>query len=131
MSANQALIGINDRDPRRHDIYRLDLRTGTRALIETNERCAAYIADRNLRLRFAVEVTKGGGYDVLARDAGGAWAVVSRVESEDTQGRSQGFDATNRVLYATSSANRNTLALVARDSTSAMRRSKSSDLECW
>lgn len=115
--ASHALIGINDRDPRRHDVYMLDLATGARTLVEKNERFVAWIADRGLRLRFAVEVTKGGGYDVMAKDESGAWVKAAHVESEDTQGRGQGFDAANRVLYATSSAGRNTLALVARDST--------------
>ncbi len=64
-----ALVGINDRDPARHDLYRLDLESGALELVEKNERFAGFVADPSLAPRLAFAVTPLGGIDVL-RSAG-------------------------------------------------------------
>jgi len=63
----EALIGINDRDPKFHDPYRLNLITGERQLVEKNTRFAAYVADNDLKLRIAVETVKDGGANLYSR----------------------------------------------------------------
>lgn len=61
-----ALIGLNDRDPRFHDVYRLHLDTGDRELLIQNDTgVAAWVADLEGRVRLAVRQTADGGTEVL------------------------------------------------------------------
>ena len=49
---NEILIGLNDRNPQYHDIYRIDLRTGNKSLVLKNDRFAGVVADDDYKLRF-------------------------------------------------------------------------------
>lgn len=113
--AQCALVGINDRDPRRHDLYRLDLATGTLQLVEKNERFAGFVADPALRPRIAFAVTPLGGIDVLRSAGDGQWLPLDRVDPGESPGKVVGFDRDNRTLFARSARGRNTAALVAYD----------------
>src|SRR5690606_36012845 len=49
---DEVLVGMNDRDAELHDVYRVDLVTGERTLVEENtEGFAGYLADDDYRLR--------------------------------------------------------------------------------
>jgi dipeptidyl aminopeptidase/acylaminoacyl peptidase len=111
----EALVGINDRDPRRHDVYRLNLATGALRLAERNERFVVMRADHALRLRVAAEITPRGEIDVLRSRGDGRWQPLYHIGLEDAAGQAVGFDASNRTLYTHSTAGRNTGALVAWD----------------
>ncbi len=111
----EALVGINDRDPRHHDLYRLDLETGALRLVEKNERFVVMRADHALAPRIAAEVTPRGEIDVLRSRGDGRWSPLYRVGLEDAAGQAVGFDRSNRVLYSRSTSGRNTAALVAWD----------------
>jgi dipeptidyl aminopeptidase/acylaminoacyl peptidase len=113
---NVILIGINNRDPRWHDVYSLDLATGKMNLIEKNDRFAFYVADNDLKLRIAGAIAKNGGVDLFKSREGEKWAPYFSLSEEDTAGLKQfGFDQKNRLLYATDSRGRDTIALVALD----------------
>jgi dipeptidyl aminopeptidase/acylaminoacyl peptidase len=58
---DEILIGLNDRDPRWHDVYRLNLRTGATALVRQSDGYAGFIADRSLGLRLAAMPMPDGG----------------------------------------------------------------------
>jgi dipeptidyl aminopeptidase/acylaminoacyl peptidase len=110
------LIGVNNRDPRWHDIYRLDITTGKMDLVEKNDRFLVYVADNDLKLRIALAITKNGGADIFKSNGDGHWIPYFSMSEKDTAGMKQfGFDRTNRLLYAYDSRDRNTLALVALD----------------
>ncbi len=47
----EILVGLNDRDPHYHDIHRLDLASGERTLVETNESFIGFVAADDLSLR--------------------------------------------------------------------------------
>jgi len=109
----EALITINDRVPQWHDVYRLNLRTGKRELIEKNDRFVGYIADNALRLRIAMEMRKDGGVDLFKSQGDSGWQPYDSVGVEDlAMLHAVGFDATNTVLYAYDSRGRNTAALI-------------------
>ena len=42
---DEILVGLNDRNPQLHDIYRVNLKTGDRKLIQENPGYAAFITD--------------------------------------------------------------------------------------
>ena len=51
---NEILIGINTRNPQLHDVYRIELSTGERTLIEENPGFVSYLFDNDDRTRFAI-----------------------------------------------------------------------------
>lgn len=63
---NEILIGLNDRDPAYHDVYRLNLRTGKRTLLVKNDqKVAGWVADHDGNIRLAVRQTEDGGFETL------------------------------------------------------------------
>src|SRR5207249_2804481 len=63
----EILIALNDRTPQFHDVYRLNLETGKRELVEKNDEFSGFITDDDYRVRFATKFAA----DPRA-DAGGA-----------------------------------------------------------
>lgn len=117
------LVGMNDRDPQWHDLYRVDLASGQRTLVERNEdRIGGYLTDADYRVRYAQRSRADGGSDLLRRDADGAWEVVEDIPFEDglTTGPS-GLTSDGTTLYFTDSRGRNTAGLYAIDMASGKR----------
>ena len=111
------LIGLNERDPAAHDLYRLDVNTGERTLeLENKEGFLSFIADAQLKVRFGVLMTPEGGSDILKRTAAGTWSPFTSVSAENQMTTGLiGLDASGKLLYMTDSRNRDTAALVALD----------------
>ena len=60
------LIGLNDRDPALHDVYRVQISTGERELlIENNQNIAGWSADLEGQIRMATRVNSEGGTEIL------------------------------------------------------------------
>ena len=113
----EVLIGLNDRKPQLHDIYRVNILTGKRTLVEQNKQgFVGYLADDDYRVRFAMQFTPDGGNLLLEPDGQGGWKPFLKVPMEDTLTTNPaGFDKTGQVLYMIDSRNRNTGALTAID----------------
>lgn len=115
---NEILVGLNDRIPQLHDIYRVNIETAERELIQENEGVAAYVADDDFRVRLALNFTPTGGQSLaLAEtdDEGNKqWKEFVEVGPEDamTTGPA-GFDKTGDILYMLDSRDRDTSALMA------------------
>jgi acetyl esterase/lipase len=63
-----ALIALNDRTPQWHDLYEIDVTTGTRKLVERNDQhFAAYLEDLQLRPRLAIKTLPDGGGEIYRR----------------------------------------------------------------
>src|SRR6185503_3700677 len=63
-------VGLNDRDPRHHDVYLIDLATGARTKVFENTKYAGFVLDEDLKLRLAVEM-KDDGSSVVSELAPG------------------------------------------------------------
>ncbi|MEM8639236.1 MAG: alpha/beta fold hydrolase [Cyanobacteria bacterium P01_G01_bin.54] len=64
---NQIIVGFNDRDPRFHDIYRVDLTTGERTLLlQNDEQIGLWITDLAGNVRLAYRQTLEHGNEILA-----------------------------------------------------------------
>ena len=121
---DEILVGLNDRDPRFHDIYRVNLNTAERELVQINHGVNSYITDDDYRVRFASNYTPDGGKVLLKPKVegetgeGAEWEEFLRVGNEDvmTTGAA-GFDKTGNILYLQDSRNRDTGALFAIDLT--------------
>ena len=63
---NEILIGLNDRNPQLHDIYRLNLTTGERTLIRKNtDNIAGWRTDLEGNLKLGIRVAPDGGTEIL------------------------------------------------------------------
>lgn len=113
------LVGMNDRDPQWHDLYKVDLASGERTLVEQNtDQIAGYIADADYALRYASRSRPDGGMDVLRRN-GDAWEKQDDIPFEDVLTTAPaGLTEDGRTLYMSDSRERNTAALYAIDTTS-------------
>ncbi len=114
------IVGVNDRDPALHDVYRLNLETAERELVHQNDQgFVSFVFDHELALRLGVRVTAEGGADYLAPDFEQdpvAWEPVLSVGHEDEMTTGiWGFDASNQVVYLSDSRGRDTAAATALD----------------
>ena len=117
--AGEVLVGMNDRDAKWHDLYRVDLATGRRTLVEKNDdQIGGYLADAGFAVRYATRSRADGGTDVLQPDGKGGWRVFTEVPFEDSlTTQPTQLSADGRTLYMVDSRNRNTAALFAIDTT--------------
>lgn len=113
----EVLVGLNDRDPRFHDLYRVDIANGTRRLVQKNDRFARFVTDDDFSVRFALRMTPDGGTEMLKPGAtADGWQPYLKIAMEDDVGTAPlGFDESGQILYMTDSRGRNTSALVAID----------------
>lgn len=111
---HQILVRLNDRDERYHDVYRVDLRTGERSLVQKNEdQYGGFHTDESFRIRYAHKPTDDGGRQ-LYRKAGDAFVPFLKIGSDDalTTGLI-GLDKSGKTLFLRTSVGRDTAALVA------------------
>jgi dipeptidyl aminopeptidase/acylaminoacyl peptidase len=112
---NEVLIGLNNRDPQWHDVYRVDVVTGESQLVEQNDRFVYHIADRTLQLRLAAEGTPEGGFQLFERKDD-EWKPLFLLGKDDalTSGPVM-VDHRRNLAWFKDSRNRDTAALVKLD----------------
>ena len=82
---NEILVGLNDRDPALHDVYRLNINTGERKLLIRNDQnVAAYIPDLTGKVRLAFRTAPDGSNEVLRVDDNKLGDVILRCSFEET-----------------------------------------------
>lgn len=112
-SPTTVMININDRDPRWHDLYKVDLVTGERELVFENDRDFGGVAlDRNLNLRIGVRTLEEEGGREIYKLENGEWSPFMRITHEDDLATGIfGFDASGDGLYLRDSRGRDMAAL--------------------
>ncbi|MFV2069789.1 MAG: alpha/beta fold hydrolase [Pirellulales bacterium] len=110
------LVGLNDRVPQLHDIYRINVVTAERELLQKNPGFAGFLADDDYQIRLAMNYTPDGGQLLLIPKADDDWSEFLRIDPADamTTGPA-GFDKTGKVLYLVDSRKRDTAALMTID----------------
>lgn len=109
----EILVGLNDRNPELHDLYRVNLLSGERTLIEENPGFSSYLTDEDLKVRFAMRMTPDGGNECLKRDTEGEWKSYFTIGMEDSLTTSPvGFTKDGKSAYLLDSRGRDTAALV-------------------
>ena len=115
---DRILIGLNNRDPKWHDVYSLDLKTGALAkVLENDGEYSGFLADDSLTLRGASRQNAAGGSDFfrIADNKVDAKPFASTT-LEDSQTTSPlGFTADGRTLYWIDSRGRDKAVLEAQD----------------
>ncbi|HEY0311371.1 MAG TPA: S9 family peptidase [Allosphingosinicella sp.] len=115
---DRMLVGLNNRDPKWHDVYSLDFATGKLTPVMTNEGgYASFLADDQLNLRIAAKARPDGGSDYFRIANGKVEAQpFEQVALEDSQTTQPAdFTADGKTLYWVDSRGRNTAAIFAQD----------------
>ncbi len=108
----EIIVGINNRDPQWHDVYRLNLLNGETALLEKNERFLEYNVNDDYQIVSAKQMTPDGGADFFRKTATG-WDPWESIGQEDYMTTAiSGFDKNSQNVYMSDSRGRNTAALV-------------------
>ena len=85
---DSVLVGLNDRDPQLHDVYRVSLSTGKKELVRLNkEGVAGWTADNDGALRLASKLDEAGGTDIF-RLKGDALEPLAHCSNEESCGPS-------------------------------------------
>lgn len=125
---NAILVGLNDRDPRFHDVHRIDLLSGEDKLVLENpgtingDTVSDFVIDDDFHIRFAAAASPDGGMNYY-RPADGAengqkaeWRQVDQVPADDALTTTpHGFSKDGRLIYLSDSRDRDTAALVSVD----------------
>jgi dipeptidyl aminopeptidase/acylaminoacyl peptidase len=114
---DRVLIGLNNRDPRWHDVYSLDLKSGALHEVMRGDGYAGFVADANLTLRMALRPNAAGGMDFYRIENGkvedAPFASTKLEDSLTTQ--PVAFTTDGKTLYWIDSRGRDTAALIAQD----------------
>ncbi len=114
---DHVLVAMNDRDPKWHDLYKVNLADGKRELVQKNDQeIANYFSDADLKVRLAQKSRADGGQDLLEPDGKGGWKKTGDVPFEDSLLTSPlGYTTDGKTQYLTDSRGRDTAALFAVD----------------
>ena len=121
---DKLLVGLNNRDPRFHDVHLLDLATGKLTLVLENSGYTGFMADDTLTVRMALRQNAAGGTDYF-RVTGNVVAAepFETTAMEDSLTSSPaGYTSDGSTLYWIDSRGRNTAALIAQDSATGEKR---------
>ncbi len=111
---SEVLVGINADNPQLHDVYRLDLVSGSLVKEIENPGYAGWLADEDLVVRCAIEPLPDGSFNVLIRDsAADEFRFLLAIPAEDaTSTDVVSFSGDGRTLLMISSASADTGRLV-------------------
>ncbi len=115
----EVLIGLNDRDPKYHDIYRYNISTGEKRLVQRNDGFSYFVPDHNLKIRFAGNTTANGSEEIYKRLDNGSWQLFMKKDADDDlTTQILGFDTNDTLMYMLDSRGRDTTALTVTNLTS-------------
>lgn len=111
---NTYLVGLNIRDARLHDVYRVNLANGAVELDTENAGdVAAWAVDRNLQVRMAHVFAPDGGTIIRIRDnPQSSWREFQRWGPDETFGGVIGFTPDNKSVRLISSVDANAARLL-------------------
>ncbi len=113
---DEVLIGINNRDPRWHDVHLLNLKTGELKLVMKGDGYAGFQADNDLQVRMAARPNAAGGVDYFeVKDGVVADKPVVSTSLEDSSTGPIGYTSDGKTLYWMDSRDRDTTAVFAQD----------------
>ena len=111
------LIGLNNRDPKWHDVWSLDLKTGQLTEVMRNDGFTLYLTDEDLALRGAARPNAAGGQDYFRITDGKVEAAPFLTHGLDDAATTGplGFSGDGKTFYLQDSRKRDTGALFAID----------------
>jgi len=108
------LIAVNDRVKQFHDIYRIEIATGEKELVQKNDEFGEFVTDSDMKVRLAIKILPSGGSEIFKSDGAGKWESFIKIGPEDQLTTEPfGFDKSGKTLYMSDSRGRDTGALIA------------------
>lgn len=109
----ELIVGLNKRDPRYHDLYRINIDTGNVTLVQNNtEGFSIYRVDENYSIRLAQKMTSDGGNEIYRANGKGGWDIILKIPMQDVLTTYMlGFNETEESIYLADSRGRNTAGL--------------------
>lgn len=109
---DEIIVGMNVRDKRLHDVYKLNLATGREELLLQNPGdIVEWIADNTFKVRAALAQTPHGGFELRIREES-VWRPLVKWSFEDGFPGIFGFSPDNSKLYASDPRDWNSSRLV-------------------
>jgi dipeptidyl aminopeptidase/acylaminoacyl peptidase len=115
---DEILIELNKEDVSRHDVYRLEFRTGVMELAARNTgQISDWVVDSEMKVRGAIAARIEGGHDVMIRSSENSeWKKLFSWDLEDSMTSSVvGFSKNGKELYLIDSRGRDTASFVRMD----------------
>jgi dipeptidyl aminopeptidase/acylaminoacyl peptidase len=114
---DQILVGLNNRDPKWHDVHALELASGALSLVFRNEGFGGFVIDDQLSIRIAMKPRSDGGMDYHRVEGGVAAAAPFDQVSFDDSSTTHPvrYTADGRTLYWVDARGRDTAAIFAED----------------
>ena len=110
------LIGLNQRDPNRFDLHRLDLRSGELKLVLQNDGYDQFLCDYEFRPRVARRQTEDQGYELFRLNSAGAWEPLERFTYDEARiSQPAALDKAGTTLYLIDNRRTDTAVLRAID----------------
>jgi dipeptidyl aminopeptidase/acylaminoacyl peptidase len=107
------LVGINDRKPELHDVWRIDVSTGAKTLVQENPGFTAFEFDDDLKPRLGAMMTPDGGSELQKPGKKGVWETLLTIPQEDVlTTRPIAFTRKGDAFYMLDSRARDTAALM-------------------
>lgn len=113
----ELLVGLNDRDEKVFDVYRLNIKTGKRTLVFKNDDAyAGFTGDRDLNLRLASKSLPDGSSELFDVSKKGKAVSFGKIPMEDAMTTEPwAFDMSGKTLFMLDSRGRDTAAMMAVD----------------
>jgi dipeptidyl aminopeptidase/acylaminoacyl peptidase len=109
----EIVIGVNNRSPQWHDVYRINITTGSMTLLEQNDRFNQFLLDDNYQLLMAGQPSDDGGMRLFRRTREGGWEPWDWIPSADAMTSGPfGVDDSGKKIYLVDSRGRDTAAVV-------------------
>lgn len=116
---NGVIVTLNQRDPAWPDVYRIDITTGARTLIQRNGNTAtvrgfsSFVVDRANHLRLGLKTLQDGGQQVFSRSAEGRWSSLFTIPFADTiSSRPLAFESSGQSFLMLDSTDKDRASLV-------------------
>lgn len=120
---DEVLVGINNRDPRWHDVHLLNLKTGELKLVMKGDGFAGFQTDENLQVRLGARPNAAGGIDYFqVKDGTVGDKPFLSTSLEDSSTGPLGYTADGKTLYWMDSRDRDTTAVFAEDTATGERK---------
>lgn len=114
---DEVVIDMNDRDPNYADVYRVNLTTGARTLVQKNDGYRGFVLDDDFHVHLGVKSNPDGGKTYFSPGAKKAFDdPYMTVAFEDMSSVAMyGYDDKGKTIYVLDGRGRDTVALVAMD----------------
>jgi len=111
---DEVVVGLNNRNPQWHDIYRINILTGIMVQLEQNDRFMDYVVDDDYRVLIAIQMTPDGGLEMYKSAVSGGWESWDTIPGPDMLTTTPaGLNKSSTVLFMKDSRGRNTSAVIA------------------